>query len=105
MQNLYSFKIRTFCNFALPIVLILQLLLAGSVLNDSLNNIVLENSYEDSSLVLSLCIEDLEDEESKFHSDSWNICYLNNFYTLSSFTNPIKEYFSSLNHSRSPPLS
>lgn len=106
MQNLGVSKIRFFCNFVLPIILIFQLLFAVSTFSiDSHNHIAIENSYDGSSLVLAYYGEDLEDEDSKSHSLSWNTYYIDNFCCLSSFTTAFKEYFSSLNHSRSPPLS
>ena len=106
MQNFDFHKIRSFCNSMVPIVLILQLLLASSAVSfDSYNNIILENNYEDSSLLFACCIEDAEDEKSKAHSDTSDILSKNNYFYHISVTNSYLEHVSNLNHSRSPPIS
>ena len=103
MQNFDSYKVRSFCNSFLPIVLVLQLLLAGSALSFDFQNIT--SLERESSKVLAFCVEDAEDEESKFHQDTWIVVSTDNFYYHSSVTDPYLELFSDLDHSRSPPLS
>lgn len=105
MQNFGFLKIRSFCNSLVPIVLILQLLSGSALTFDSHNKLALDNYHEDSSIVLACCAEDIEDEESKSHTDTSNILATNNCCYYPSVTNPYLEYFSNLNHSRSPPIS
>jgi len=105
MQKFELSRITSFRSFALPIILIFQISLAGAALGFGLDGNVSLQSYNDGSCsVFEFCIEDVEDKNIKLSSLSLDLHFLSEVSLFSIDTDPLNNYIHSLNHSRSPPV-
>ena len=106
MQKFDFSRVKSFCSFALLIILIFQISLAGVALSfGSYGHVALESYNHESSSVFVFCIEEVEDKNINFLSLSLNLYVLSDVKLFSIYTNPLNDYIHSLNHSRSPPIS